>query len=139
MTPIKITYKSGDDKSWNEIITLMTRVSEECDIPVKEIEVHESDEDVACTFLLGSKIVMFTKLRRVALHELAHIWSGEGHTENWVIDYAYLCKRYLSKDEYLEALWNAEKQYKSAQNLVQFIASRDALDESGRWAWGKTK
>jgi hypothetical protein len=36
-------------------------------------------------------------------------------------------------------MFKAEKQYKSVNGLVQYLAANDSLDETSRWAWGKTK
>jgi len=139
MIPIRIVYSAPISEIWNDVITFAQKVAELESIDIVEIETGESDEECAFASVHEKKIYLFSTSRAVVLHELAHIETNQGHTYDWIVCFAYLCKKYLTEQEYLGEMYKAEKRYKSAHGLVQFLASRDSLDEKTRWAWGKTK
>jgi len=139
MNQIKITYASGSEKEWHDVITFMASVASAEDIDLSEVEAGESDQECAFASVHEKKIYLFSKSYGVALHELAHIETMQGHTYDWAVCFAYLCKKYLPEKDYLAEMYKAEKRYKPAYGLVQFLAARDSLDEDTRWAWGKTK
>ena len=138
-TKIKITGAYPEDFSWHEVITFAKDVAELEEFDVAEIEVDEVDEECAFASVHERKIYLFTKSKPAVLHELAHLDTMSGHTLDWAICFAYLCKKYLTEQEYLDEMFKAEKRYKDAMSLVQTLASLDSLDETKRWAWGKTK
>lgn len=139
MSSVKITYESGSQEDWHDVITFMTAVADAEGVDLVEVEVAESDVECGFASVYEKKIYLYSKSYGVALHELAHIETMEGHTYDWAVAFAYLCKKYLPEPEYLEEMYKAERRYKPFKGLVQFLASRDSLDEETRWAWGKTR
>ncbi len=138
-TMIKVVYGVEPDQEWHDVITFMKEVAASEDIDISEIEIGDESEGCAFASVYEKKIYLFSKSRAVALHELAHIETLEGHTWDWAICFAYFCKTYLQEQEYLREMFKAEKQYRSVNGLVQYLAANDSLDETSRWAWGKTK
>lgn len=56
-----------------------------------------------------------------ALHELAHVWSKNRHTDKWARCYLMLLERYLPREDFFYRLNKAKKDYKPCARMAHLF------------------
>jgi hypothetical protein len=130
-----VEYEGEDIDSWYSIIELTAKASEEFGISIRTLELHDGGKEAGLSVQDIGRVILFSHNKEIALHELAHLWAGADHDEEWAQGYFLLCKEYLNAEEFILAVWEAEKRYPGAKRTVQWLTRDGLIDEDGRWTW----
>jgi hypothetical protein len=111
-----------------DLLVFIARVSTERSIPVRRVRLHLHEPadhpdhyQALCDF--DRRELRFCDLSRdSALHELAHLWSGDGHSRKWARHYLTLCRLYESRSADLLA---EVEDYPVLREVLEAMARRD--------------
>lgn len=130
----------SDIDRWSEVLLLCDDVVGIYNIDLKTLELRYDPEamgpNIGDANLETKTIRLLTPDKNILLHELAHIYANEKHTEEWAKIYLALLRMFLEGEEFADALATASSMYAVVGDIVKSLAANEWIEESDRWTWG---
>ena len=113
---------------WKRSLQLIARAKIEFNIKVKTVRIHHHDPErtryghyhpMGYTYSDDAEMVLCAKDIDTALHEMAHIWSNENHTQKWASKYIRLAQEYMNSKELDAAIRHSAENYKCVKERAK--------------------
>lgn len=116
--------------SWDPTLNLMQNVIDRYHIPIKIVKLHYHKKPRKAwgekhpfghSIYAHGEIVLCSQDFDTALHELAHCWSMNPHTDKWARCYLQLIEKYLPPEEFRLKMERAKKTYKPVRRMAHLF------------------
>lgn len=116
--------------SWDPTLNLIQDVIDRYHIPVKKIKLHyhkkprktwNSKHPYGHSIYSHCEITLCAQDFDTALHEMAHVWARNPHTDKWARCYLHLLEKYLPPEDFRLKMERAKKMYKPVQRMAHLF------------------
>lgn len=114
--------------SWKDTVDFLIMVADQNKVDVDFVVLHYHKDapnhegghhEMGTSNYLQKRITLCENSRAIVLHEIAHLWSMEHHTEKWAFTYLYLLRKYLPEEEYEREAGAAATRYPSLMTVAR--------------------
>lgn len=121
--------------AWRQALNVLARISKDKGIKLVTVRLHYHDPErkrwghyhpMGYTYSDEAEITLCAKDLDTAVHEMAHVWTNQNHTDKWAAKYMQLVREYIPEDEAVAAIKNAANNYR----CVKVRAKRIGLVKS---------
>ena len=116
--------------SWDPTLNLIQDVIDRYHIPLKRVRLHYhkktrkvwgAKHPYGTSIYSHHEITLCSQDFDTALHEVAHVWARNPHTDKWARCYLNLLDKYLPPEDFQLKLKRARKLYKPCERMAHLF------------------
>jgi len=116
--------------AWNPTLHLIQSVIDRYHIPLKKVRLHyhprarkiwNEKHPFGESYYTHAEMTLCSKDFDTALHEIAHLWARNQHTDKWARCYLHLLEKYLTREEFMAKMERAKKVYKPVYRMAHLF------------------
>jgi|694.fasta_scaffold06731_22 hypothetical protein len=124
--------------SWEPTLNLVQDVIDRYHIKMRQVKLHYhknprkvwgKNHPYGHSIYSHREIVLCAQDFDTALHEVAHVWSKNPHTDKWARCYFHLIEKYLTPEEFKLKLKKAKKAYKPCARMAHLFEFEEEDDD----------
>lgn len=136
-----ITEENLED--WQPSLIVAADACTRFDIHVVEVEIHNhggsyathEDHPSGEAHFVDRRLVLCTTDMIVALHELSHLWSEQGHSEDWAFSFFAMIRTYMETADYEREVWRVANLYPNAMKAARRMVHDNILHDTRLFGW----
>jgi len=116
--------------SWDPTLNLVQDVIDRYHIPLQKVKLHYhkrarktwgEKHPYGHSIYSHYEITLCSQDFDTALHEVAHVWARNPHTDKWARCYLHLLEKYLTPEEFKAKMERAKKIYKPVRRMAHLF------------------